>query len=233
MKASDLKIAIMINALLKQINLLNLILLAAIVVFVIFVLAPSFSTKIKVPVITGPAVEQKKSEPAVQAAIPPLQEYAVVSEKNLFHPGRILPPLKKVEDVPRPELILYGTLITDVLRIAYLVDNKQPRSTPGRGRRQTALKLGETMSGYTLKEVLPDRIIMVRGDDRMEIKVIAPGIKKSRGGDGAVPVAAKPGSPALPPPGVAPASIPPAPVPSSPQPPPGRILRGTARPVQR
>jgi hypothetical protein len=211
-----MRIKILINELLKQINLLNLILVATIAVFAIFVLAPAFRTAIKVPVIALPATEQKKSEPITQPANPPLQEYAVVTEKNLFHPGRILPPLKKVEDVPRPEFVLYGTLITDTLRIAYLVDNKQQRSTPGRGKRQTGLKLGENMSGYTLKEVLPDRVIMVRGDDRMEIKVIAPGVKKNRGGDGVAPAAAKPGMPAAPavspPPGMPATSIiPPAP----------------------
>jgi hypothetical protein len=229
MMASNMRITNIITAFLKQINLLNILLLAVIVLFIIFVLARAFSTKIRVPVITVPAVVEKKSEPAAQPVIPALQEYAMVTEKNLFHPGRILPPLKKVDDVPRPEIILYGTLITDVLRIAYVVDNKQQRSTPGRGKRQTALKLGETMSGYKLAEVLPDRIIMVRGDDRMEIKVIAPGIKKNRGGDGTTPAAAKPGSP-VPPPQPAVSSggqIPPAPAaPMRPGGPPTRTPRG-------
>jgi type II secretory pathway component PulC len=110
-----------------------------------------------------------------------LQEYAVVAEKNLFHPDRIIPVLKVEVTVPRPEFVLYGTLITDQVSIAYLSDSKAPRTTPGRGPRQTSLKIGETMSGYTLKEILHDSIVMVHGDDRIVVNVLADSKKKRTG----------------------------------------------------
>jgi hypothetical protein len=179
------------------------LLLVGIAVVVIFLVVPLFIGKLKVPQAEPSTGEQTKSEPAAQPAVPPMQEYAVVAEKNLFHSQRIVPPKKTDEVIQRPEFVLYGTLIMDNLQLAYLSDGKSPRSTPGRGKRQTALKRGESMSGYTLKEVLPDRVIMVRGDDRIEVKIIAPGGKKNRGVDGGMPAAspkpvptAKPATPA-------------------------------------
>jgi hypothetical protein len=167
----------------KQITLLNCILLAGILAFGIFVLLPIFTKRVKVPLspATAKMAEHKKEAPD-QAINPPPQEYAVVAEKNLFHPDRIIPAKKEDIAIPRPEFVLYGTLISDTISIAYLSDSKIPRSTPGRGQRQTGLKIGETMSGYTLKEVHHDRAVMVHGEDRIEIKVVGPDSKKKRGG---------------------------------------------------
>ena len=218
-----------INNLLKQVNLLNCILVVVIIATVGLLLIPMLTSKITMPSTAPAAVEPIKSASGPPAVMPPFQDYAIVTEKNLFHPGRILPPLKKVEEVPRPEFVLYGTLVTDFLRIAYMTDNKQPRNTPGRGKRQTAVKVGETMSGYALMEVLPDRVVMARGDDRIEVLIIAPGVRKNRGADSTVAVPTKPGTPASLPPGVA-ASTPPA---SAPPKPVGRTLRSTPRPGQR
>ena len=186
------------NAISRQINVLNLLLAAAVIAVSMMLIVPLFTDETGLPSFAPPAAVEKKVEPVPESSPPQLQDYAVISEKNLFHPGRILPAQKKDEVIQRPDFILYGTLITDTVSFAYLSDSKAPRSTPGRGNRQTGLKLGETMSGYTLKEVMPDRIIMVRGEDRIEIKVIAPGIRKNRGGDGTVSVPVKPGSPATP-----------------------------------
>lgn len=138
------------------------------------------------------AVELKKAEElageqhaAEKAAVPPLQDYLVIADQNLFHPERRIPPLKTEKEIPRPEFVLYGTLVSDDISIAYLGDKKAPRSTTGRGARQTSVQVGGVMSGYTLKEVLHDRVVMVRGDDRIEVRVIAPGGKKERGGTAA------------------------------------------------
>ena len=171
------------QSLLKQINLLNCILLTGILAFGYFVLWPIVTREVKVPLspATLKTAEQKKGEAAEQTVNPPLQEYAVVAEKNLFHPDRIIPAKKEELAVPRPEFVLYGTLITDHVSIAYISDSKMQRTTPGRGQRQTGLKIGETMSGYTLKEVLHDHVVMARSDDRIEVKVIGHDNKKKRG----------------------------------------------------
>ena len=170
---------------LKQINLLNCLLLTGIVAFGYFVLLPILTREAKVTLspAASKTAEQKK-EAAEQAVNPPVQEYAVVAEKNVFHPERLIPAKKEEIAVPRPEFVLYGTLVTDNVSIAYLSDKKSVRTTPGRGKRQVALKPGETLSGYTLKEVLSDRAVLVHGDDRIEIMVISPENKKDRGATG-------------------------------------------------
>ncbi len=176
------------RALLKQINILNCILIVGIIVFCYFVLVPILTIEVRVPAPSNVPLKtagQTQAAVAEQGAPPPLQEYAVIAEKNLFHPDRIIPVVKKEETIPRPEFVLNGTLIVDNVRIAYISDKKAPRTTPGRGKRQVGLKPGETLSGYTLKDVLPDGAVMVRGDDRIELKVISPESKKERGESGA------------------------------------------------
>ncbi|MGO9379903.1 MAG: hypothetical protein ACLPN1_02165 [Dissulfurispiraceae bacterium] len=173
-----------LSSILKQITVINCILLVCIVTFVYFVLIPIFTVEVRIPPAASASVntaELTKEKAVEQGVNPSVQEYAVIAEKNLFHPDRIIPAEKKAETVVRPEFVLYGTLISDSVSIAYISDSKAPRSTAGRGKRQVGLKLGEALSGYTLKEVLPDRAVMVRGDDRIELKVISPESKKERG----------------------------------------------------
>jgi hypothetical protein len=181
-------------SILRQITVLNCILLVCILAFAYFILAPIFTVDVKVPSASSAAVEAvgpEKEQAAEPVVNPPMQDYAVIPEKNLFHPDRIIPVEKKEVTIPRPEFVLYGTLIVDDVRIAYLSDKKAPRTTPGRGERQVGLKVGETLSGYTLKEVLPDAAVLARGEDRIEIKIISPENKKNRG-------AAESGAPAIP-----------------------------------
>jgi len=54
-----------------------------------------------------------------------MQDYAVIPEKNLFHPDRIIPVEKKEVTIPRPEFVLYGTLIVDDVRIAISATKKR------------------------------------------------------------------------------------------------------------
>jgi len=108
-------------------------------------------------------------------------DYMNIAEENLFHPERRIPPEKKVEqELPKPDFVLYGTMVTDDLNVAYLEDLKAPRTTPGRGKRQVALKKGDTFSGFTLKEIEADKIVMMRGEEQMMVHIIDPQKPKSR-----------------------------------------------------
>ena len=99
----------------------------------------------------------------------------IISEENPFHPERKIPVEKKAEQpLPKPEFVLYGTLITDDLKMAYLEDLKAPRSTSGRGKRQVALKQGDSLSGFRVKEIEAGKVVMVRGDDRIIVPIIDP-----------------------------------------------------------
>jgi hypothetical protein len=172
-----------LKLLLKNINLLNIILIAAILSIATYVTLPLLNMSVKFTPAIPKQFSLPKEEETTQNQIPSPSDYLIVAEQNLFHPERKIPPEKKEEQpLPKPEFVLYGTLITDDISIAYLEDKKSPRFTPGRGKRQTALKKGDTMSGYTLKEIDPDKIVMVRGEETITLKVMDPNVKKDREG---------------------------------------------------
>ncbi len=182
-----------------SVNLLNLLLLAAVVSFVMFGVVPLFHMKVKVGLPEPPHKSSAQQEaPTAQEPkpTPSLLDYAVIGENNLFHPERRIPPEKKDEKaLPKPELVLYGTVISDGITVAYIEDKKAPQSTPGRGKRQTVVKLGDTLSGFIVKEIAPDRIVLSRGDEMMTVRLTEK--DKQRQSDGAGGSSA-PGRPAGP-----------------------------------
>lgn len=161
----------------KSINVLNILLFALGAMFISYIILPTFAERIRyqLPSLkkTGEA-GQEITKPDIKT--PPFIEYAIVSERYIFHPERKI-PAQKVE-LPKPEFVLYGTLITDNLKLAYMEDKKAPSNTPGRGQRQTALKLGAVMSGFTLKEIHHDRVVMVRGEESISVRVTDRSLKK-------------------------------------------------------
>jgi type II secretory pathway component PulC len=170
-----------LNYFLKNINLLNIILIAAIFISAAYMILPLYSTDMKytLPSVKKP-VSEAKEKPA-ESTIPSLSDYTIIAEDNLFHPDRKIPPVKTAEqELPKPEFVLYGTMITDDNRLAYLSDRKAPLTTPGRGERQSVLHEGNTLSGYTLREILPDKVIMVRGEDKIEVDVVDSSKKRSQ-----------------------------------------------------
>jgi len=125
----------------------------------------------------------EKEETGMDIRIPSIVEYAKIPEGNLFHPERKIPVEKNADQqqpLLKPEFVLYGILITDDLRLAYMEDLKTHRDSPGRGKRQTALKKGDTLSGFTLKEIETDRIVMARGAEKIVVLVNDPSRSKER-----------------------------------------------------
>jgi hypothetical protein len=169
------------GSLLRNINVLNIILFVVAIVLANYVVFPFLNMEVKyVPAISKKLSDQKEEKPAQSLTSNPT-DYTIIADQNLFHPDRKIPPEKKEEvELPKPEFVLYGTLITDNMRFAYLEDKKSPRTTPGRGKRQTALKQGDTMSGYTLKEIDHDKVVMAKGEETLIVKVIDSSIKKDR-----------------------------------------------------
>lgn len=112
--------------------------------------------------------------------VPSISDYTVVTENNLFHPERKIPPEKKEEAavLPRPDVVLHGTLITGDVSFAYLEDLRVPRNTSGRGRRQLVMKKGDVLSGFVLNDIKADRIVMVR--EQEEIVVLLHDVKKAK-----------------------------------------------------
>jgi hypothetical protein len=151
---------------------LNLALAAVILYFAFYLLFPLTEMPVTYnpPPVKKPTTEKTETEPPLQQTHDPM-EYILIADQNLFHPERKIPPEKKAEaPLPKPEFVLFGTLITSDLGIAYLEDKKSaPVTTPGRGKRQTALKKGESLSGFILKELFNDRVVMNRGEETMTV----------------------------------------------------------------
>jgi hypothetical protein len=162
----------MSNKFLRNINMLNLGLSALILYFAYFLLFPLMDLPVaySLPPVKPSATGKTETETPLQQTLNPM-EYTQIADQNLFHPERIIPPEKKAEaPLPKPEFVLYGTLITSDLGIAYLEDKKgAPVTTPGRGKRQTAIKKGESLSGFILKELFNDRVVMNRGEETMTV----------------------------------------------------------------
>jgi hypothetical protein len=159
----------------RNISVLNMGLILLLVLFFTVLVFPRLKTvffytlpPVKPAVIPAGKIATEMKTPAVS-------DYLNISENNIFHPERTIPPEKKVgsdlQPLPQPDVILYGTLITDDTRIAYLEDLKSPHDTRGRGRRQLTMRKGDTLSGFTLKEIDADRIVMVRGQEQIIVRI--------------------------------------------------------------
>ena len=171
-----------------NINVLNIILLTTIVLFALYVLIPLFHIKVKYTLPSAKKPEVGKEEKIVPTPTSSMAEYTIIADENPFHPERKIPTdIASEEPGIKPEFVLYGTLITDGVKIAYLEDLKSPHTTVGRGKRQMALQMGNTLSGYTISEVYHDRVVMVKGDDRIEVKVLDSRSKQKMGKETASP----------------------------------------------
>jgi hypothetical protein len=170
-----------LKKILQNINILNIILIAAVIAFAAYSIFPTLEMKVKYALPAAKNIEGTADKKTGELEIPSLTQYTAVVDDNLFHPERRIPPEKKVEQpLPQPDFVLYGTMLSDNLSLAYLEDLKAPRNTPGRGKRQVALKKGDSMSGFILKEIETDKILMVRGEEKLIVAMNDPQKPKSR-----------------------------------------------------
>lgn len=154
----------------KSVTVINLILVSAVAAASYYILVPQFHMNIKYSPPQPKKTEVAEEKPAAQGQAPSPFDYTIIAEQNLFHPERKIPVEKPAAPpLPKPEFILYGTLVTEDASIAYMDDKKSPQTTPGRGKRQTALRKGESLSGFTLKEIGEDKVFMVRGDETVTV----------------------------------------------------------------
>jgi hypothetical protein len=210
------------KSILKNVNVLNCLLSGAVVVLVYLMVLPllNLDVRVTIPQVTPMATGSGIQTTALANPLP--ADYALVSDQNLFHPERKIPPEKKDDIVIlKPDVILYGTLITDSMSVAFIEDRKAPKTTPGRGKRQIALHKGDSVSGYVLRQIDANSIILVKGDDRILIK-LEEGEKrrdadaaKSPAAVGMFPAGSQPSMPAATPPAPAPAKRPAGPAASS------------------
>ncbi len=204
-----------LKELLRSFNVLNLSLAAAVLIAAGVILFLHVATDAGISSARTPEIAKV---PAIQdpdgAGNPVMQNYAIVAEKNLFHPERRTLLEARDEAQQKPDVILYGTLITENVKIAYIEDKKSPYATPGRGPRQQTLKKGDKLSGYTLQEIEADRITLVKGDDKIVVRLESPD-KRKTGEASARPATGRPSVDRPPPP---PSVVPSAPPAASPRP---------------
>lgn len=168
--------------LLKHFNVLNLILIS-----LVFLLGHYeygvYKQPLSVKVTSDKAAKAGKAGLKIDEGKKLLDRggYMVVTDKNLFHTDRKLVQIKKEVEIPPPDLIVYGTIITDNLKLAYVEDKHVPFSTQGRGQRQRTVRLGEVLSGYTLKTVTPDKVEFVKDDKVLSVDVIDSNRKSRQG----------------------------------------------------
>lgn len=168
---------------LKNINLLNVLLMAVFAVFSMYILFPILNIKSGYTLPAAKKTAEKTEENAAPFQTPSIAEYTLIAEQNPFHPDRKIPVDKaEASSLTKPDFVLYGTMITDSVSIAYMEDLKAPYTTPGRGKRQTALKKGDTFSGFTLKEIEKDKIVMARGEETVVVHLVDSSKSKTRGG---------------------------------------------------
>jgi type II secretory pathway component PulC len=118
----------------SNISVINVLLIAIIFLFVAHYLFPLFTMPVKysLPLKEKTYREDKQTDVA-ERKVPSPADFVSISEENLFHPERKIPPEKKEEQpLPKPEFVLYGTVLTDTVSLAYLEDRKAPRNTQGR-----------------------------------------------------------------------------------------------------
>lgn len=186
---------IRLRYLLKNASLLNLGLLLALAYLVRAIVLPYFGATVVYPQPEvkpqAAAASPAKAKPA-EAKGPSPFDYVVIGDQNLFHPERKIPvPKVEAPPLPKPDFVLYGTMETAELSVAYMEDKKAPKTTQGRGKRVTTLKQGDSLSGFVLKEVEEDKVVMLRGDEILVVNLLDHGkVREGGGAPAATPGAA-------------------------------------------
>jgi hypothetical protein len=159
-----------IRYLVRSINPLNLLLFIIMVATAIIILFPlmKMNARYSLPQVKPRIVEEAEKPKEKSGNILP-SDYTVIGDLNLFHSERRIPVDKKAEETPKPELILYGTMVQDNMQYAFIEDKKSPKTTPGRGNRQTTIKKGDVISGFVVSEIRADRITLTKGDEKITV----------------------------------------------------------------
>ena len=121
-------------------------------------------------VFSRPAPAQK-----TKSAPPPLSEFSIIEEKNLFHPDRIpqMPPSSfKESDLiehPPEKFVLHGVIIMEGKKPIALL--QEPTLTD---KKVQSFVQGEKVGPYVLKSVKKDRVILALGGKEFEVSLYKP-----------------------------------------------------------
>ncbi|HWR59292.1 MAG TPA: hypothetical protein VN328_10425, partial [Thermodesulfovibrionales bacterium] len=158
------------KSLMRHMNVMNAALLAILILFAANKVPSFFNTQAKYT-LPSPSKSAEMEEKTVET--PPLSpsEYTAIADQNIFHPDRMIPAFKAdAPPLPKPEFILYGTLVSSDISLAYMEDLKAGAS-PAKGRRQKAVKKGESISGFTINAIETEKVVLTRGEETLEVRV--------------------------------------------------------------
>ncbi|MCX7914053.1 MAG: hypothetical protein N2511_05660 [Thermodesulfovibrionales bacterium] len=170
----------LLKYIMKNFTILNIFLMIIVSILAYLVIVPLLDMNIEVTIPLSKKTEIENPPAVSKMQMPMLSDFILIAEQNLFHPERKIPEKKDEKQLIKPEFVLYGTLITDTISIAYMEDLKTPYNTAGRGKRQKALQKGAMYSGFILSEIYHDKVIMVRGEERIEVRISDHQSKKPR-----------------------------------------------------
>ena len=149
----------------KNYFLINLTLMV-ITAILVLKLHGQLNRSYEIPRLPGEDVQDIAGSESDRPAAPALNpaDYAVIADRNLFHPSRSgeekkaeTPAALPLKEKPQ----VFGTTIMNNKRFA-LIENPATKKT-------ALYRLNDTIAGFTVSEILREKVILARGGDTVEI----------------------------------------------------------------
>jgi hypothetical protein len=118
---------------------------------------------------TSSKVEKVKEKNISRRIRPVINEasYSVISQKDLFRPSRSASDIevetKEEAAPPKNPPKLFGTIILDNEKTAILQDSESKTTK--------TYKLNDQIAGYTITAIQEDKVELLRGEERFEVKL--------------------------------------------------------------
>jgi len=151
---------------LRNYFLINLVLIL-VLSFLGFKLYQTYRATAGIPLSSE--IKQKIEKDVTKRRAPVIDEalYNVITQKDLFRPSRSAPEQKAEKTAektgPKNPPKLFGTIILENEKTAIL-QNSESKATK-------IYKLNELISGYTIAEILEDKVVLVKDGENFEVKL--------------------------------------------------------------
>jgi hypothetical protein len=151
---------------LRNYFLINLILIL-VLSFLGFKLYETYRATAGIPLSSE--IKKKKAKNVTTRRAPVFNEasYNVITQKDLFRPSRSAPDQKAEKTSektdPKNPPKLFGTIILENEKSAILQDSESKATK--------TYKLNELISGFTITEILEDKVVLVKDGENLEVKL--------------------------------------------------------------